>query len=323
MHAFERLVYREMKLVASKWIFAAHIVLQQHVIRGISTLIMFLSCLFLLQAPLLVWGISVSGKDKLEAPGVLLLDSITYSIVEELRPETRVMIGIFDKKKTAVTDPLMLETQARANFLEFAQVYSRDPSSQIDHLLFAQIIVNGAQNKYLKQRLVGDMELPVFVILGENKTSPYIIDSDLRDYRYCTFISMLNQYAGYTNILPGVLSEFSALAKRFMALEGEARLAVLGDARKLYDTIDDKGIIADADFYVGTMQKVVDGGVQYLKEEAGSIIARTRLSKISEDRKFHLDKRLNILEVFWKFHSDEPMREAAYPYILLNPTHEL
>jgi hypothetical protein len=67
--------------------------------------------------------------------------------------------------------------------------------------------------------------------------------------------------------------------------------------------------------FLQTMQKVMEVGVQYLKEEGGLVIARTRLSRVDDDRKFVLDKKLNILESFLIEATDEPLREAAYPYI--------
>ena len=64
-----------------------------------------------------------------------------------------------------------------------------------------------------------------------------------------------------------------------------------------------------------TMSKVMEGGVQYLKEEGGLIMSRARLPKVNEERAYGLDKRLNILESFLKRFTAEPIREAALPYL--------
>jgi hypothetical protein len=109
----------------------------------------------------------------------------------------------------------------------------------------------GGENKYLKERLVGkDRVLPIFVILGENKTNPIVVDLDLRDYRYCTFFSLLNRYAGYSNRLPGILVGFDEMVTRFMSADRKDKMKIIEEAKKLYETIDDKKIIADADYYL-------------------------------------------------------------------------
>lgn len=103
----------------------------------------------------------------------------------------------------------------------------------------------------MKNRLVGEgRELPIFVVFGENKTDPAVIDLDLRDYRYCTFISILNEYAGYSNKLPGVLPQFAPLVKTFVAGDRTVRSQVFKEAKELYDSISDKRIIGDADYYI-------------------------------------------------------------------------
>ena len=105
---------------------------------------MILPLFFLLQAPLLVFSAEVTGKNKAEAKGVLLMDSSTFPVLmEELRPETRMLVGIFDKKQTVMSEPLTLENEARFNFLNFVTAYRRDESADLSHLLFGQIIVNG------------------------------------------------------------------------------------------------------------------------------------------------------------------------------------
>lgn len=87
-------------------------------------------------------------------------------------------------------------------------------------------------------------------MIGENRTNPSIIDLDLRDYRYCTFISILNDYAGYSNRLPGVLEQFQPLVASFVDGTAEVRRQVLQEARALYDSIDEKKIVSDADYYI-------------------------------------------------------------------------
>lgn len=104
-----------------------------------------LGLIFLLQVPLLALGAEVVGKSKAETKGVLLMDSVTFPVLmDELSPRTRLLVGMFDKRHTVVSDPPTLEGDARANFLNFAQAYSRDESTQLNHLLFGQIIVNGS-----------------------------------------------------------------------------------------------------------------------------------------------------------------------------------
>lgn len=277
---------------------------------------MICSLFFLLQAPLLVFGAEVLGKNKAESKGVLLMDSVTFPVLmDELSAQTRLLVGIFDKRDTVVSDPPTLEAEARFSFLNFAQAYNRDESTDLAHLLFGQVIVNGAENRYLKNRLVGDRQLPVFIIIGENRTDPTVVDLDLRDYRYCTFISLLNTYAGYKNALPGVLEQFEPLLAKFVPGTPDVRRQVIKEAKDLYDSIDDKKIIADADFYVKTMEKVMEQGIQYVKEEGGSIISRARLPMVNAERSYNLDKKLNILESFLKEYTPEPIREAALPYL--------
>jgi hypothetical protein len=102
---------------------------------------MFVGFFFLLQVPLLAWAAQVSQTD---AKGVLLLDSISYPIImDELNPETRILIGIFSKKQTLLEEPLSLEGEVRNNYLNFVSAYAKDEGTDLSHLMFAQIIVNG------------------------------------------------------------------------------------------------------------------------------------------------------------------------------------
>jgi len=62
------------------------------------------------------------------------------------------------------------------------------------------------------------------------------------------------------------------------------------------------------------MQKIMEEGMTYVKEEGGRIIGRARLPMVNEERRYALDKRLNILESFLRQKSDERIYEAAAPY---------
>ena len=64
------------------------------------------------------------------------------------------------------------------------------------------------------------------------------------------------------------------------------------------------------------MGKIMEQGIQYVKEEGGSIMSRARLPLVSDERKYNLDKKLNILESFLKVSTPEPIREAATAYLL-------
>lgn len=102
-----------------------------------------------LQLPLLIRGAEVSGKDKSEVAGVLLLDSSTFPVlVQNLGPQSRMLVGIFDKRQTVVQDPPTLEGDVRHKFINFAQAYGRDETADVSNLLFAQIIVNGLLTNY-------------------------------------------------------------------------------------------------------------------------------------------------------------------------------
>lgn len=63
------------------------------------------------------------------------------------------------------------------------------------------------------------------------------------------------------------------------------------------------------------MGKIMEQGLQYVKEEGGNIVSRARLPLVSDDRKYALDKKLNILESFLKVSTPEPIREAATAHL--------
>ena len=99
--------------------------------------------LLLLAYVTVLCAMELDGKNKAEAKGVILLDSMTYPILlQAITRKTNVMIGIFDKKQTA-KDSKSLETIARNNYLNFVLDVSRDAKNDVKNLIFAQIIVNG------------------------------------------------------------------------------------------------------------------------------------------------------------------------------------
>lgn len=108
----------------------------------------------------------------------------------------------------------------------------------------------GAENAQLKQRLAGDVQLPVFVLLNGNTSSPLVIDLDLRDYRLSTFMSILNNYLGFQNSLPGIYEPFKRFAREFIPANTEVRQKLLDEAKALYEDVDIKWKISDADYYI-------------------------------------------------------------------------
>ena len=102
----------------------------------------------------------------------------------------------------------------------------------------------------LKERLVGDSTLPMFVVLNENKSNPMLMDLDLRDYRYSAFLSMLNEHVGYHIKLPGILDDFESLVDKFISAPTTEKNDILTSAQQKFNTMDSKKDLSDAEYYV-------------------------------------------------------------------------
>lgn len=214
----------------------------------------------------IVWSQAVNslkGKSPDEAPGVVLLDSITF---DKVVPSctSNVMILFLDKRQIGqpTTDG------SRDNFLEV----SRDKDVDDKDLLFAQVMVNGAENAKLVFERLNITELPRLYLFPKGSETPIAFPPGV----YINGINtrrFASKHTGTVYRTPSSLLDFDHRALQFVKATKAEQEELLSNAfvkikKEIPDDADaPEEIKKRAETYLKTMAKIIEKGPSYVKEE--------------------------------------------------------
>lgn len=93
---------------------------------------------------------------------------------------------------------------------------------------------------------------PSYIFISRtNKTSIIHMPYRLEDHRPSAFMSFLGYFGHYDLLPPGLIREFDALARQFIAAEeNEEQSVILNAAKDLLEKHEDTATLPDAEFYV-------------------------------------------------------------------------
>lgn len=234
---------------------------------------------------------AVSGKKEDEAHGVILLDSFTFPKIVPL-DKRGVFLLVWNKRMADDYGTASI----RSDFNTFAM--QSEIEGNADSVVYAQLIVNGAQNLKLAEKIgvPSDFKDPaLFFFPPKSKVPvPYpkgysMAASDLT--------SFLSQHVPFYFGIPGLLKPYSDLSKGFVAMSDAEKESSIQDAEAMVASFTaEQGSFAQ--FYVKIMKSIMEHGVEFLETEVSRLSKLLESDKISDKKSREFKARLNILREF-------------------------
>lgn len=235
---------------------------------------------------------ALKGKSPDEAPGVVLLDAITFPKVV---PNANAHVFVLFLDKGDIGQPTT--DGSRDNFLEV----SRDKDVDDDGLLFAQVLVNGADNLKLKDRMgVTNMPQLLFFPKGSSESITYPVNAYINGVNTRRFVT---KHTGVIYSTPGSIWDFDEKALGIVkASSKEEKVAILVSSKKTLEDKKEGGLSEDtltvAEEYIRVMEKIIERGNEYVQEELERLTTLLKGKKISDKKKANFTDRRNVLHHF-------------------------
>ena len=235
-----------------------------------------------------------------QTTGVLMIDAITYNkLIPNKNADIVLMVASKGNIGRRATDYM------RSEFLEMA----KKASKKNDGVLFAQILVNGSENKKQAERLgvvdlrASDETKPEFFLIrkGESKAIPIKPDAD--DYNVADIMAFVSKTTGVNFPSRGTVKELGTIVSDFMKAEGESKRKLWKKAKEIVDTMprdkkSQKEKASNGGFYVNAMEKVLEKGPEWLDTEISRLHSIILSDKVSDSRKDEFKRRVNIVQSF-------------------------
>lgn len=186
----------------------------------------------------------------------------------------------------------------RADFFAFAEKGNLQGNSE--SVLFAQVLVNGAQNLKLAERIgvrnIDNFKHPKMFLYQPNATEsiPYPDSGAFNSVSLTRFVS---KHTDFFFGVPGTIEVFDTLAEKFMAAHNLELDGIIAEAEALAPSVELKDK-QNAQTYVKIMKKIKEAGVQYVKTETARLQSIIDSERLSDAKKSDIQKRLNIVHQF-------------------------
>lgn len=253
---------------------------------------------------LCICGAQKGGKSSDEAKGVLLVDSITLPKLIPLHID--LMVLVVQKKQIGDygTDSI------RADYFNFANfVQLKAKGDEVKPILFAQMIVNGAENLKAAVRLgVKENFLHPALFLIRKGTVDAIPYPTKEPFHQNSLLGFLNKHTDFYYKVQGTNKVFDGLAAEFVAATGDKRAAVLQRAKDSLDKMT-KDDLPSALYYVKVMEKMQSIGDKYINTEIQRLENLLDSTKLALTDRANIKNRLNGLKVFRSAREDLPAAE--------------
>lgn len=232
-------------------------------------------------------------KSQGELKGVVLLDAVTFPI---LVPSEKYSVVLLIANKAQIGD--YGTDSIRQDYFAFAQFSQTE--GEAEDILFAQILVNGAENLKLATTLglEKDFKHPAMFVFpkGSKESARYPAKSP---YHIPQLVRFLGEHTNYYYKYPGTIREFDNLAKEFVVAESSATEEVVLQKAIAFKaslaTTEDKD---SAEYYIKTIQRVIEKGDSFIDIEINrltNVLADPQTSKAVKNK---LQNHSNVLKVF-------------------------
>lgn len=253
---------------------------------------LFICCLLVVAVHLLT-AAPIPLKDKEELKGVVLLDSITYPV---LVPSDKYSVVLLIANKAQIGD--YGTDSIRQDYFAFAQFAQME--GEAEDILFAQMFVNGAENLKLATSLgvKKDFKHPVMFIFpkGSSEKVEYPATSP---FHIPQLVRFLGAHTNFYYKYPGTIRDFDDIANELIeAKTEEEQKAVLQKAEKLRDAITKEEDKETGQYYVKTINRIIEKGTAYISAEIKRIENVLGDKKTSNAAKEKLKHHGNVLKAF-------------------------
>lgn len=255
-----------------------------------------MTTLSLLMTQLLAWTAFCAAaplKNEQMKRSVLLLDDFTFpKIVPHSNQD---VVVLFSSKKLFGdygTDSI------RTDFFNFA--FKMQTEGQANHVLFAQVIVNGPENSELVEQVLDageELTHPKLFVFPAGSTTAVPYPND-KPYHLNTLTQFVAEHTTLSFQLPGTLKVFDDLAANFLNADEGRRRGILVEAENVLEGLDGAPA-ATGTYYVKLMKKILEHGNGHIQSE---IKRQTRLvndaSKVTKAGRRSIENHLNVLQHF-------------------------
>jgi len=256
----------------------------------------FFLALLSLQLLVLTVKATVTREDDYRTYGTVLMDSLTFpKIVPNARNHVIVMCVNKGQVGKLTTDGVRDEFLAIGETLE--------PMVASNSILFAQVIVNGAQNKKLSSK-VGAREnfiYPSFHLFkaGSSESVPFLSAGEVASSAPSMndISRWIYKETGIHIGAAGTVSELDRLVEEFLAADASNKASIIAKTRAAADTLTKSADRESSLHYVKTMEKLMNTP-SYAKDEVVRLVAIVDSDKVSSDRKQEFSRRINIVKRF-------------------------
>jgi hypothetical protein len=242
----------------------------------------------------LVHAASAAAKDNVDKKAVLLLDAITFpKIVPNSNHDVVVLVSQKSQFGDYGTDSM------RTDYFNFAYK-AQTQGDAADHVIFAQVIVNGAENRNLADEIgVGDVfsQPKMFIYPAGSKTA--IQYPEHEPFHLPTLTQFTGKHSSLQFQLPGTMKQFDEIAANFVRTDATRQAALIFQAESALEELVDAGEVEAGNYYVKVMHRIQDHGLDFIDKE---IKRQTRLmndaSKLTKAGARNIQHHLNVLNHF-------------------------
>lgn len=253
---------------------------------------MMMIILLLLMILVNVDSIKVKVKNDYENLGVVYLDAITFSKVVP-HENKAVLVMVFSKNSVGDVSA----DQMRNEYYSFA--HKGELQGNAEDVLFAQVMVNGAQNAKLADRIgvsFNSNEKQPKLFLFKPKNSNSISYPEISSFTFLALSRFVSKHTDFFFGNPGTIEEFDLLAERFVFADPSKYNEIIEQAVKMSPNVEPKDK-RNAEYYINSMKKITEQGKKWIQTEIMRLESLLQ-SQISEDKKREIQKRANIVHQF-------------------------
>lgn len=227
-------------------------------------------------------------KNENEAHGIVLLDSMTFDKIIR-RTDLNVVVGWFNKIDIGTG---RIRDNMRDSYLEFALDGTR--KGDAEDILFAQVIVNGAENLGIATR--NEVKtFPSITLYKPNSSQPiHYVDIDMDYYSISKFVE---KHTSYYIRGDGVVEQLEPFVANFIKANTQDYDDIIAKATDAADRLQGNFGL-DGQYYLKTMTNIKEKGFVYLKDEQTRLLAILEADKVSKTKKSELFKKYNVIVQF-------------------------
>jgi len=185
----------------------------------------------------------------------------------------------------------------RADYLDFAS--KGELHGNATEVLFTQVIVNGAQNRKLADRIgvkPGDeFKFPELFLYKANSNEP-IPYPRRSSWNIAQFTRWLSKHTNFYYGIEGTIEKYDLLAERFMFADKSEHEKIIKEAEAMASTLEPHER-DNAEIYVKTMSKIAEKGYDFIFTEIDRL-SKLLTTDISKSKKSDFVKRINIAYQF-------------------------